>query len=242
MPATMGSLLSFDRVSKSHWRGAHELAVLSEVSFGVGAGELFAIWGHRGSGKTTLARLAVGRERPDGGIVRFRDRELSFPRDLHREIGWVRRSGARTDEMPNVASYLMLPLLDACSPSEAKRRAVAMLDRVGIADCAELSWRELTDGQRTLVAIAHALVREPSLLVADDPTASLNLLQREEIMRLLRMICDEDGLGVLVTVPDMPEMAHADQIAMLSDRHLVFPPPKSPASNIIDFPAGERSA
>ena len=238
----MSMLLSFDRVSKSHWRGAHELAVLADVSVSLGAGELVAVWGQRGSGKTTLARLSVGRERPDSGVVRFRGRELSFPRDLHREIGWVRRSGARTDEMPNVASYLMLPLLDACSPSEAKRRAVAVLDRLGIADCAEASWHELTDGQRTLVAIAHALVREPSLLVADDPTASLSLLQREEIMRLLRIACDEDGLGVLVTVPDMPEMAHADQIAMLSDSRLVFPPPKQPGDNVIDFPANEQSA
>jgi len=238
----MSSLLSFERVSKSHWRGAHELAVLFEVSFEVGAGELVAVWGQRGSGKTTLARLAVGHERPDRGVVRFHDRELSFPRDLHREIGWVRRAGARTDEMPNVASYLMLPLLDACSRSEAKRRAVAVLDRLGIADCSESSWRELTDGQRTLVAIAHALVREPSLLVADDSTASLSLLQREEIMRLLRLACDEDGLGVLVTVPDMPEMAYADQIAMLSDSRLIFPPPKPSGSNVIDFPLGEQSA
>lgn len=238
----MSSLLNFDRVSKSHWRGPHELAVLRDISFSVGSGELVAIWGQRGSGKTTLARLAVGRESPDSGIVRFRGQQLSFPRQLHRDIGWVRRSGARTDEMPNVASYLMLPLLDAFSPRDAKRRAVAVLDRLGIADCAEARWHELTDGQRTLVAIAHALVREPSLLVADDPTASLSLLQREEVMRLLRIACDEDGLGVLVTVPDMPEMAHADQIAMLSDSHLIFPPPEPSGDNVIDFPANEQSA
>jgi ABC-type multidrug transport system ATPase subunit len=241
----MSVLLRFDCASKSHWRGPHEIPVLSDISLCVGAGELVAVWGKRGAGKTTLARLAVGLDAPDRGSVRFGEIELSaargFPRLLHEQIGWVRRAGARSEEIGIVTDYLILPLLSKASPRNARRKAIATLDQLGIADCADSKWDTLTDGQRTLVALAHALVREPALVIADDPTASLDVLQRAEVMRLLRVACDEQGLGVLVTVPDMPEMTYADQIAMLSESRLVFPEPDGPG-NVIDFPAQERSA
>ena len=241
----MSALLRFDCASKSHWRGPHEIPVLADVSLCVGAGELVAVWGKRGAGKTTLARLAVGLDAPDRGSVRFGGTDLSaargFPRLLHEQIGWVRRVGARSEEIGVVADYLILPLLSKYSPRNARRRAIATLERLGVADCADSKWHTLTDGQRTLVALAHALVREPALVVADDPTASLDVLQRSEVMRLLRIACDEQGLGVLVTVPDMPDMTYADQIAMLSESRLVFPEPDGPG-NVIDFPAHERSA
>jgi ABC-type multidrug transport system ATPase subunit len=241
----MSALLRFDRVHKSHWRGPHEIRVLSDVSLSVAAGELVAVWGKRGAGKTTLARLAVGLDAPDRGSVSFRGTELSaaqaFPRLLHEQIGWVRRGGARSEEIGIVADYLVLPLLSKFSPRNARRRATATLERLGIADCADCKWNQLTDGQRTLVALAHALVREPALLIADDPTASLDVLQRGEVMRLLRIACNEHGLAVLVTVPDMPDMVRADQIAMLSDARLIFPEPDG-QGNVIDFPAQGRSA
>ena len=241
----MSGLLRFDEVGKSYWRGPHEVPVLSDVSLSVGVGELVAVWGQRGAGKTTLARLAIGLEAPDRGSVSFRGTELSaargFPRLLHEQIGWVRRAGARSEEIGVVADYLILPLLSKFSPRNARRRAIATLERLGIADCANSQWNQLTDGQRTLVALAHALVREPTLVVADDPTASLDVVQRSEVMRLLRIACNEQGLGVLVTVPDMPDMAYANQIAMLSDTRLVFPEPNGPG-NVVDFPPQERSA
>jgi len=109
--------------------------------------------------------------------------------------------------------------------------------------CAGQRWSSLTDGERTLVALAHALVREPRLLVADDPTANLDVLQREEVTSLLRHAADEQGLGVLITVPDMPEASYADRVASLSDgRLLISRDPASDAPNVIDFPGAQRSA
>src|ERR1700759_551667 len=109
----MSALLRFDAVGKSHWRGPHEVRVLSDISLGVAAGELVAVWGQRGSGKTTLARLAVGLDAPDEGSVSFRGTELSeaggFPRLLHEQIGWVRGAGGRSEEIGIVADYLLLP-------------------------------------------------------------------------------------------------------------------------------------
>jgi len=76
----MSELLCIDRVCKSHWRGPHETVVLADVCLQVRAGELVVIWGQRGAGKTTLARLAAGLEQPDRGAVRFEGTDLKRPR------------------------------------------------------------------------------------------------------------------------------------------------------------------
>ena len=192
--------------------------------------------------------VAAGLETPDRGSVRFDGRDLSkLPRGraprLHRGIGWVQRMGPQSSDFRTVLDYVALPLLGRHSPKEARRLAGASLRRIGVADCAAERWGNLTDGERTLVALAHALVREPKLLVADDPTANLDVLQREEVTSLLRAAADENGLGVLITVPDMPEMAHADRVGSLSDGRLMLAsePPEGDG-NVIDFPGNLRSA
>lgn len=241
----MSDLLRFERVSKSFWRGPHEMVVLREVGFAVQRGELVVIWGQRGAGKTTLARLVAGLERPDAGAVRFCGSELAETGGrsapwLNEQIGWVRRAGAEAEAVQTVADRVALPLLSKLSPRQARRRATAMLAEFGVAECAEARWGSVTDGQRTLVALAGALVRGPRLVVADDPTAYLNALQREEVMRSLRAACDEQGIAVLATVPDMPEMAYADQIGSLSGGRLVIRREPEP-ENVVEFRRREQS-
>ncbi|HTZ88604.1 MAG TPA: ATP-binding cassette domain-containing protein, partial [Solirubrobacteraceae bacterium] len=173
--------------------------------------------------------------------VSFRGRPVAFPDDLHRGIGWVRRRGPRTEELHDVADFVSMPLIGTEPRQKARRRALAALGRIGVADCAGARWHELSDGQRTPVAIAHALVREPKLLVIDDPTASLNVLQSEETMRFLRIVTDEDQIGVLVAMPEMPT-SHVDRLGMLSATRLVFPPPTEHTDNVLDFPDRQQSA
>lgn len=239
--------LSLEGVCKSYWRGSHETVVLCDVCLDVHAGEFVAVWGKRGAGKTTLALVASGLETPDGGRVCFDGMNLAGrPRgrdpQLHEGIGWVQRLGPQSGDFRAVNDYVALPLLGKYSPRQARRRASAMLKRLGIADCAGARWETLTDGERTLVALAHALVREPRVLVADDPTASLNLMQREEVVGLLRHAADEEGLAVLITVPDMPDAAYANRIGSLSDGRLVVSgDPPDGGADVIDFP-GRQSA
>lgn len=238
--------LSLEHVSKSYRRGLHETVILRDVSLLVHAGECVAVWGRRGSGKTTLLKLAVGLESPEEGIVCFKGQDLSrmsrgeLVRLLREEIGWARRGGPDSDEL-EILDYVALPLLDRYSLRRARRQSAATLARVGVSDCAKGHWDDLSDGERTLASIAYAMVRAPSLLVVDDPTVSLDVLQREEVMSLLRSAAEDEWLAVLVTVPDMPSMVHAHRIGSLSDGRLVVPAASSPqCDNVLELPAYDR--
>lgn len=245
----MKPLLRLESVSKSYMRGPRELRVLRDVSLDVHAGELVGIYGQRGSGKTTLLRVAAGFETPSGGAVTFDGMNLaglsrSGRARLHREqIGWVERAGPQSRGLL-MRVYVALPLYRPCGPLEAQRRAVVALAKVGAEDAADARWSSLSDTARTLVAIAEALVREPRLLIVDDPTAGLSIIDRERVMGLLRSAAEDGGLGVLMAVPDMPAMLHVHEVRSLSRGRLVAPadPPPDGHGTVVEFPGGERSA
>jgi ABC-type lipoprotein export system ATPase subunit len=248
-------VLSLQSVSKGFRRGPREIPVLRDVSLEVPAGDLVGIYGQRNAGKTVLLKLAAGFETPDSGRVVFEDEDLShFSRrrlaHLHRDrIGWVARNGPHSPDLP-MQDYVALSLYRDFGPDEACRRARRALEKVGVADCASHRWDDLSDTARMLVAIAQALVREPRLLVVDDPTAWLDLEDRERIVGLLRHAAEDGGLGVLMTAPDMPAMLHAHQIRSLHRGRLIAPegkpggddprgrPSIEERGTVIEFPGG----
>jgi putative ABC transport system ATP-binding protein len=243
----MAPLLSLDGVSMSYRRGRHEIVVLAEVSLEVRAGDLTAIWGKRRAGKTTLASVAAGLKEPSRGTVSFAGRVLAAQRDRaahFQEVAWVQGAAPRSDRFLTLNDYVALPLvLRNHSPHDARRSAAELLELLELLDCAGERWEDLPDEQRTLAALAQALVRRPRLLIADDLTVDLDPLRREEVMALLRRTADEQRAGILVTVADMPDMLHANRIAVLSDGRLVKPgEPSSDAGVLIDFPAKRKSA
>lgn len=243
----MDELLSLRGVSKSYWRGAHELRVLSEVSLEIAETEFVAIWGRRGAGKTTLLKIAAGLERPDGGFVRFAGADLARlsearqARLMREQIGWVRRAGPRSEL--TMLDYVALPLLVEHGQRRARARAFDALARVGMSDCAGQRWESLSDGERALTAIAHGVVRRPRLLLVDDPTANLGVREREEVNKLLRSLAGQEGLAVLMTVPGMPAAMGTDEVKVLSAGRLLSQPSEPDASaTVIDFPSRQRSA
>jgi ABC-type lipoprotein export system ATPase subunit len=243
----MPPLLSLDCVSKSYWRGLHELQVLTDVSLDVHAGELIAVWGQHRSGKTTLLKIAAGLAVPTAGTVRLEQRDLAdlsrgeLARMLRSRIAWAKASGPDSREL-RVIDYVALPLLREHGRREAHRRAALALAHVGVPECAAESWCNLADSERALVAIAHAVVRAPKLLLVDEQTARLDEIERERIMTLLRSTAEACAIGVLVTVPDMAEMTHAHRFMSLSGGRLLSPAERpQQAAAVLDFPSRTSS-
>ena len=241
------SVLSLQSVTKSYWRGPRELRVLRGASLEVDPGTLVSIYGQRNSGKTALLEIAAGFQRPDSGRVSFAGADLAELPDrelarIHREeIGWVEREGPHAPEL-TVADYVALPLYRDLTRRRAHRLAVATLARYDVEDCAGERWQDLSDTVRIRCAIAQAMVRKPRLLIADDPTAGLGIVDRDQICGLLRSAAEDDGLAVVTTVPDMPAMLHAHAVRLLGRGRLIAPAREPREGTVIDFPDGRRSA
>lgn len=220
------SLLRLESVATSYRRGRERTRVLRDVSLVVEPGRLVSVYGERKSGKTTLLRIAGGFERPDGGRVTFAGSDLgriasSELAALHRDkIGWVDRVGPRSSEL-EVGTYVALPLYGQLSPRKARRQAVAALATLGVEGYMQRTWSELPEVVRILCAVAHATIGGAQLLIADDPTVGLGILDRERVCALLREIAERNGLGVLIAVPNMPSMLHAHDVHLLARGRLV---------------------
>jgi ABC-type multidrug transport system ATPase subunit len=216
----MTALLALERVGRCHRHGACEHTILRDVSLQLDAGELVAVWGPRHSGRSTLLRVASGIEPPDTGVVRFAGRKLSGAGDaLGSGIGfcWQAPVGA---EGHTVLEELMVAQLARGVPRRmAGSRATAALMRTGAAGSAASRSRELGKAQTVRAAIARALALEPSLLVIDEPTHSVDPRERDSILSLLRSLADE-GMGILMSACDATVLAGSDRALALSDGEL----------------------
>ncbi len=250
-----GPLLALTGVSRSFRRGRHELRVLADVSLQLSAGEIVAVQGQRGAGKTTLLKIAAGMEPPDGGRVSFDGWDLTSLSDvqlsrlLGEQIGWVQSSGP--ESRVQVLDYVALPLLISLGDRAAYTRAEQALERVGVADCARQPWETLSDGERGLVGIAHAIVRSPRLLLVDDVTTILGIRETHALSQLLRSIASESAIGVLMTVSDAAAAQYADTMLALAGGRLSGPaalapettdPPEEGSGDVIDLSSRERLA
>jgi ABC-type multidrug transport system ATPase subunit len=212
------TLLALERVCKRHQDARSERVVLEDVSMSLQAGELVAVLGERGSGRSTLLRIAAGVQPPDSGLVRFAGAELAPPNTsaLGDGIGYC-SSGLADREAGVVLEELMVaPRIRRVGKSDAQTRARAALERVGAAACAGHPLNELDGAESVRVSIAQALVLEPALLVIDEPVRSVDLLEQGDILQLLRSLAD-DGIAVLMSVGESTEFSNADRKLLIRD-------------------------
>ncbi|MBS0457855.1 MAG: cell division ATP-binding protein FtsE [Proteobacteria bacterium] len=197
-------LLRFDAVGK-RYAGGHE--ALADVSFKVEAGEMLFVTGHSGAGKSTLMRLIHLAEQPSRGVVLMEDRNLARLRGRQvalqrRRVGVVFQDHRLLMDR-SVFENVAMPLLIAGVPrNEIAVRVRKGLEKVGLGNREQARPRELSTGEQQRVGIARAVVAQPPLLIADEPTGNLDPTLAEEIMDLFAAL-PAQGTTVLVASHDL---------------------------------------
>jgi ABC-type multidrug transport system ATPase subunit len=215
------SLLELERVYKRYTDDLGERTVLCEATLRAEAGELVVVWGLRRSGRSTLLRVAAGIEPPDAGTVRFDGHDLASggERLLGEGIGYCQKT-LRFADGHTALDHAMVGLLSRwVPPTKARLRALEALDRVGVANCARMTRRELSSAEAVRVSLARTLALRPRMVVVDEPVKGVELSERDPILGLLRSLADE-GVTVLASTGESPGLSQADRGFVLGDGEL----------------------
>jgi len=202
---------------------------LRGVDFAVSTGELVAITGPSGSGKSTLLHCLAGIQRPDQGEVFLRDSRIdgldTKARTLlrRREFGFVFQFGELVPELTSVENVALPLLLEGVSRSQAIDRSREWLEKVGVPELADRGPSELSGGQRQRVAVARALVHDPAVLFADEPTGSLDSLAAENLLELLVGLGESSALTLLIVTHDPRVAAYSQREVVIRDGQATTP-------------------
>lgn len=219
-------LMKFTGVSKTYTSGESRLSILEDIDFSLSEGASVAITGKSGSGKSTFLNLAGGLDTPSTGDVSFlgkvlknmSDKELSDFRNRH--IGFVFQSHILLDDFSALENVCIPSLISGQSQRKAATRAKELLDRVGLADRMDHRPNKLSGGERQRVAICRALINTPEILIADEPTGSLDEESSRDIETLLLDLVKERGRTLLLVTHDMQLASRCSVVYLLHNREL----------------------
>ena len=196
---------------------AGKVYVLQDINLAIDEGEFLTIMGPSGAGKSTLLHILGLLDTPSGGSYTFVDQEVGLIKEkqrteLHRsQIGFVFQSYHLIDEL-TVYENLETPLLyKKLKKSDRMAKVSDMLDRFNIVAKKDLFPNQLSGGQQQIVGVARALITNPKLILADEPTGNLNSAQGEEIMDIFKYLNHEDGVTIV-------QVTHSEKNARYSDR------------------------
>ena len=203
------------------------LQVLKGISFTIEKGEVVSIVGPSGAGKTTLLQIMGTLDRPDSGQVwlngtdvsRMKEKELSAFRN--REIGFVFQFHQLLPEFTALENVMIPALIQGVSSSTARKSAMEMLDFLGLSSRVSHKPAELSGGEKQRVAVARALVNHPSVILADEPSGSLDTQNKEELHRLFFDLRDKLGQTFVIVTPDEDFASKTDRTIHLIDGRVV---------------------
>jgi len=220
----MASIVSLDRVSRTYAMDRLEVHALQDVSMEVQQGEFVAIVGPSGSGKSTMMNIVGCLDRPSGGVYRLAGTAVAsldddgLARLRSRTIGFVFQSYnllPRTSALDNVATPL---LYQGIGRRERVARATAALERLGLGDRLDHEPSELSGGQQQRVAVARAIVTDPAIVLADEPTGNLDSASGQDVLAVLRELHATGRTIVLITHDTDVAAAASRQIHILDGR------------------------
>lgn len=219
-------MIKLTSISKKYVNGKMKVPVLHDIDLEIADGEFVAIMGPSGSGKSTLMNIIGFLDSPTSGIYELNDEQIDTFQEnklaelRNRNIGFVFQQFfllPRQNALKNVAT----PLIYANkSRKEREAKAEVMLKRVGLADRAHHLPNELSGGQKQRVCIARALVNEPEIILADEPTGALDTKTGQQIMELFKQL-NAEGKTVIVVTHEEEVAAYADRIIFLRDGRIV---------------------
>ena len=218
-------LLAIDHVTKDYATESERVRALNDVSLDVSAGRFLAFVGRSGCGKSTLLHLAGAMDFPTAGHVRLDGvatdglNEAGLTRLRREKVGFVFQSFQLLNTL-SVVENVEVPLLLA-GHADPRPTAMERLASVGLAELAQRMTHQLSGGQMQRVAIARALVHSPRLLLADEPTGNLDTATGDAILTLLRRICDEQKVTILMATHSAEAAAIADCVIRMRDGQIV---------------------
>ncbi|WP_461378693.1 ABC transporter ATP-binding protein [Corynebacterium hesseae] len=204
----MAQILSLTDITKDFGGGP----VLAGISLDIEPGELVAVMGPSGSGKSTLLHCMSGVLTPTHGSVRYGDEELSALGDAPRSrtrlrnFGFVFQDGQLLPELSNVDNVALPAMLNGMGRGAARKRAMELLDQLGLGGLAERRPAQVSGGQAQRVTIARALVASPGVVFADEPTGALDQSTGHEVMQMLTTIVRQSGASLVMVTHD-PKVA-----------------------------------
>jgi iron(III) transport system ATP-binding protein len=211
--------IRFERVTQRYDDGQ---PLFSDLDLEIPAGQFFTLLGPSGCGKTTMLRMLAGFVVPDAGRIWFGDRDVTALPAHKRGVGMVFQDYALFPDRSALANVMYGLDARGVAAPEAKKRAMAMLERVGLADLAERSPAKLSGGQRQRVAMARALVIEPQLLLLDEPLAALDVKLRVELRAMVRELQLESKVTTVFVTHDQEEaLALSDLVAVMDRGRIV---------------------
>jgi putative ABC transport system ATP-binding protein len=203
------------------------------VSLKVGQGELVALYGPSGSGKSTLLLLIAALLHPDSGSILLDGREISALSDQDaaryrlQELGFVRQTLNLTPGVSAIDNAALKLMGLGMRAGEARERVTPLMDTLGLEDRLRHRPDQLSMGERQRVLIARALSTDPKLVLADEPTGSLDSHRGQEVLELLTGVCRERKLTVVLVTHDPQATAYADRVLTLRDGRLQDGAPES---------------
>jgi putative ABC transport system ATP-binding protein len=216
-------MLELAGVSKTYRLGGQTIRALDGITLAFSGGEFVSVVGPSGSGKSTLLHLLGALDRPDCGSIRFQGKEISDLDDYERSefrrcsVGFVFQFFNLLPTMTAWENVAVPMLLDGARISKVKPRALELLSLVDLADRAEHRPSELSGGQMQRVAVARALMMDPPLVLADEPTGNLDTKTGAAIMALLNDVAHQQGRSVVMVTHNVEAASSTDRVITLAD-------------------------